>query len=268
MPETVSNNFIDTAIVNNPTRRNRNIGTAKQGFGQNNKLTIPEPCGVLKSFYERLVDYQKIKSVINGHEFLFVIERTRKDSKHSCSVADIETIIEQIPREDYGGLKLIVLRQPKRKEEVLSPVWGRLIYSYEFEGAYFPAIILEAVDFTRKFKWKNNLSVDDQKEIERLIEDGHKIENDGRHFIAEFEINSVRNTQLYRTLPHEFGHYVQYLDVVERPATENEDLEAWDARQDKYFEIPKAEKEKFAHKYADNLKTELTRKKIIPFEQK
>ena len=256
------------ATVKNPTRRNRNIGTAKQGFGQNNKLTIPQPCGVLKSFYERLVDYQKIKSVINGHEFLFIIEQTRTDSEHSCSVADIETIIEQIPNEDYGELKLIVLRQPKRKEEILSPTWGRLIYSYEFENDYFPAIIIDAVDFKRKFKWKNNLAIDDQKEIQRLIEDGHKIENDGRHFVAEYELKNVRNTQLYRTLLHEFGHYVQYLEFVERPATEDEEYEVWEARQDKYFEIPKAEKEKFAHKYADNLRTELTNKKIIPFEQK
>lgn len=254
--------------MNNPTRRNRNIGTAKQGFGQNNKLTIPEPCGVLKSFYERLTDYQKIKSVINGHEFLFVVEQTRTDCKHSCSVADIETIIEQIPKEDYGELKLIVLRQPKRKEEVLSPTWGRLIYSYEFEKDYFPAIILDAIDLTRKFKWKNNLSIDDQKEFKRLIEDGHKIKNNGRHYVADYELEYVRNTQLYRTLPHEFGHYVQYLEFVERPSTEDEDYEVWEARQDKYFEIPKEEKEKFAHKYADNLKTELKKKKIIPFEQK
>lgn len=115
--------------MNNPLRRNRNIGTVKQGFGQDNKLTIPKPYGVLKSFYERLTDYQKIKLVINGHEFIFVVEQTRTDSQHSCSVADLETIIEQIPKEDYGELKLIVLRQPKRKEEVISPTWGRLIYS-------------------------------------------------------------------------------------------------------------------------------------------
>jgi hypothetical protein len=254
--------------VKNPTRRNRNIGTAKQGFGQNNKLTIPQPCGVLKSFYERLVNYQKINSIINGHDFLFIIETTRSNSKHSCSVADIETIIEQIPKEDYGELKLIVLRQPKRKEETLSPTWGRLIYSYEFDNDFFPAIILDAVDLTRKFKWSNKLSIDDQKEIDRLIDDGHKIENDGRHYVANYELEFIRNTQLYRTLPHEFGHYVQYLECVERPKTEDEDFEIWEARHDKYFEIPKAEKEKFAHKYADNLKMELTKRKIIPFKPK
>ena len=254
-----------TEAMNNPTRRNRNIGTAKQGLGQNNKLTIPQPCGVLKNFYERLGGYQKIKSVINEHEFLFVIEKTRTDSKHACSIDDIETIIEQIPKEDYGELKFIVLRQPKRKEETLSPTWGRLIYSYEFENEIFPAIIIDAVDLTRKFKWTNKLSIDDQKEIDRLIEDGHKIENDGRHFVAGYELEFIRNTQLYRTLPHEFGHYVQYLEFVERPATENEDYEIWETRLNKYFEMPQIEKENFAHKYADNLKTELTQKRAIVF---
>jgi hypothetical protein len=254
--------------VKNPTRRNRNIGTSKQGYGQNNKLTIPESCGILKSFYERLVDYKKIKRTINGHDFLFIIELTRKNSKHSCTVNDIETIIEQIPQENYGELKFIVLRQPKRKEETLSPTWGRLIYSYEFENQYYPAIILDAVDYTKQFKWPNKLSIENQKEIERLKEDGHLITNDGRNFTAEYKIENVRNTQLYRTLPHEFGHYVQYLELVEKPKVENEEIEIWESRNNEYFKIPKVEKEKYAHKYAENLKEKLTKKKIIPFEQK
>ena len=198
--------------MKNPTRRNRNIGTSKQGYGQNNKLTIPEPFDVLKDFYERLVDYKKFKRVIKGHEFIFIVESTRETSKHSCSIDDIETMIEQIPKEDYGELKFIVLRQPKRKEETLSPTWGRLIYSYEFEDEYFPAIILDTVDFENKFKRTNKLSIDSQKEIKRLEEDGHKIINDGRHYVAEYTIENVRNTQLYRTLPHEFGHYIKSSD--------------------------------------------------------
>ncbi len=254
--------------MKNPIRRNRNIGTSKQGHGQNNKLTIPEPCGILKSFYERLVDYEKIKKIINGHEFLFIIEKTRDNSLHSCSVKDIETIIEQIPKKDYGDLKLIIFRQPKRKEETLSPTWGRLIYSYEFENNYFPAIILDSFDLTRKFKWTTKLSIDSQKELERLLEDGHEIVNDGRNFVAEYKLENVRNTQLYRTLLHEFGHYVQYLEFVVRPGNEDEDYELWEKRNDKYFEIPKEEKEKFTHKYSDNLKVELTKKKIIPFLKK
>ena len=59
--------------MRNPTRRNRNIGTENQGFSQNNKLTISSPYGNLKSFYERLENYEKELRVINNHEFLFIV---------------------------------------------------------------------------------------------------------------------------------------------------------------------------------------------------
>lgn len=254
--------------MRNPVRRNRNIGTARQGHGQNNKLTIPQPCGVLSSFYERLTQYEKIERVINGHSFLFIIEQTRATSKHACSVDDISTIIEHIPVEDYGELKWIVLRQAKRKEETLSPTWGRLVYSYAFEKEYFPAIILDAVDFTKKFKWPHKLSVDAQQELDRLKNDGHEIASDGRNHIAAYKIENVRNTQLYRTLLHEFGHYVQYLEWVVRPATEEEDFAIWEQRNDHYFNIPSPEKERFAHHYADNFKAQLMKQNIIPFDRK
>jgi hypothetical protein len=51
--------------MHNPTRRNRNIGTKKQGHGQNNKLTISSPYGDLKSFYEKLTDYRKAKRLFS-----------------------------------------------------------------------------------------------------------------------------------------------------------------------------------------------------------
>ncbi|MEO6851982.1 MAG: hypothetical protein ABI203_10490, partial [Mucilaginibacter sp.] len=149
----------------NPLRRNKNIGTPKQGHGRSNKLTIPYPCVISKSFYERLDRYEKIEKEINGHTFTFVVEETRESSKHACSVMDIEQIIKNIPSTDYGSLKLIVLRQPKRKEEIISPVWGRLIYSYEFENNYYPAIIIEAMDYNKKISWDKSLSADNQKEF-------------------------------------------------------------------------------------------------------
>jgi hypothetical protein len=77
-----------------PTRRNRNIGTPKQGYGRNNKLTIPSPCLVSKDFYERLGPYKKIEKSINGHLFVFIIEETRKFCEHACSIMDIERILK------------------------------------------------------------------------------------------------------------------------------------------------------------------------------
>ena len=72
----------------------------------------------MKSFYERLNNYEKEKRIINEHEFLFVTEQTRKNSEHACTVDDIEKIIRSIPSNDYGELKLVILRQPKGKKKL------------------------------------------------------------------------------------------------------------------------------------------------------
>jgi len=284
--------------MRNPTRRNKNFGTAKQGHGQDNSLVIPYPAVEMKSFYERLKNYKVIVRVINGHEFKFIIESTRENSFHACTIDDIEIIISHIPKVDYGELKLIILRQPTRKEELLNPVWGRLIYSYEFEGDFHPAVILDSIDLERKFKWSKSLGVDCQQELERLKQDGHVILASRRHHEAKYEINNIRATQLYRTLIHEFGHYVHYQNIVLRPLKQlksrlegvavkvgdddtsktNILFDKWDELNDEYsrkvtqneeayYALPSSEKEAFAHSYAETLKNKLTRENIIPFDR-
>lgn len=250
----------------NPVRRNRNIGTSKQGHGQSNKLTIASSCVTSKSFYECLDNYEKTEININGHDFIFVVEQTRPNCQHACSISDLVQVIENIPEADYGELQLIILRQPKRKEELVSPVWGRFIYSFEFENAHAPAIIIEAIDYSKKLKWSKKLPVESQRELERLKADGHKFISGDRHFVAELKPENVRHTQLYRTLLHEFGHYVQYLEVVERPAIRDEAFEIWEQRNEMYFKISRSHKEAFAHRYADNLRKQLSELNIFPID--
>lgn len=250
----------------NPSRRNRNIGTAKQGFSQNNKLTISTPYGSYQSFYEKLTTYKKESRIINNHEFVFVVEDTRLNSVHACSINDIVKIISNIPVEDYGELKFIVLRQPKRKEQIISSVWGRLVYLYEFEKEDFPAIILESIDKDSQLIWSKKLSVDERKEFERLKNDGHIFEESNKYFTSKIEPEFARNTQLYRTLLHEFGHYVHYLEQVEKPGHEDEGFDEWEKRNDIHVNLPKEEKEKFANNYADKIKSELIKKGVIPFK--
>jgi len=253
--------------MRNPIRRNRNIGTSKQGYGKNNKFTIPSPCLVSLTFVERLDHYQKVEKVINGHAFTFIIERTRLSTQHACSIQDVENMIKHVPITDYGSLKYIVFRQPKRKEEIISPVWGRLIYSYEFENDYSPAIILEVMDCNKRFFWEKNLSVQAQAELERLKADGHQFIVDKRGYTSKLDINTVRNTQLYRTLLHEFGHYAHYLEVVERPGKEDEEYEEWEKRDNFYSKIPVDVKERYAHRYADTLLEKLKAQNLVPFEK-
>ncbi len=285
--------------MRNPTRRNRNIGTAKQGHGQNNQLAIPWPAVTSKTFYERLDRYQVIQREIKGQQFTFVVENTRKQSFHACTIDDICKVLTEIPIADFGELELIVLRQPKRKEETLNPVWGRLIYSYEFENDYYqPTIILEAFDLTKKFKWGKKLSLAAQQELERLKKDGHPIKLNKRYYEAEYHLAHVRATQLYRTLLHEFGHHVHYQRVIIEPLKslkqqidrlstqiDEENLleshptylrwskldEEYEDKKDKlrtqYFAISSQEKEVFAHTYADNLKRKMEEKGLLPFDR-
>lgn len=248
--------------MRNPSRRNKNIGTAKQGHGQNNRMVIPSSWHDAKVFYERLEDYTIVTRNIQGHTFRFAVEATRASCIHSCTIEDLWNVLSFIPATDFGDLSLMVLRQPKRKEELLNPVWGRLIYSFEFEGMHEPAIILEAIDLEGEMKRPKRQSLEEQREFKRLQEDGHKFLEDKRFFTAKLHPDSARQTQLFRTLPHEFGHYVHYCQVVE---TEGEEGLDWNQRWEKYYAVPSEEKERFAHQYADKFNQQLRKKGLLPF---
>jgi len=221
--------------VRNPTRRNRNIGTAKQGHGQNNALTLPRSGD--KAYYEELMDPVAEKRTVNGHEFLFVTEKTKRSYRHACSVEEVCAVIMRIPDGDYCNMRFIVLRQPKRKEEILSAVWGRFVPKYAFGKETAPAIIIEAVNCNKALKWPKKLSVEDKRELNRLAADGHAITDDGRHFVIQSDPDSVRRTQLFRTIPHEFGHYVHFC---------MHSRAQWNS-------LPRVEKERFADAYAERV---------------
>ena len=250
--------------MRNPTRRNRNIGTPKQGYGQNNRFKIPIIHDL--AFYERLGKYRQEFRYIQEQEFRFVIEETSKNYQHACTVNDVQRILQHINLTNLEHVGLIVFRQPKRKEQVLSAVWGRCIYSFEFEGKYYPAIVIEATDCSKKLKWTKRLKPDGQEELQRLREDGHEIITDKRHHIFNLTLENVRNTQLYRTLLHDMGHHAHYYEKVEAASHEEEDLTLWQKRWEEYCKISSMEKEKYAHQYADRLKKQLIDKGIIPFD--
>lgn len=253
--------------MKNPIRRNRNIGTSKQGHGQNNELVIPWVASTMKSFHERLGNYTKEFRTVNGNLFEFIVEETRTDSKHACTIEDIAEILRHINPQDYGRLNLIILRQPKRKEEILSSVWGRLIYSYKFENEFRPAIILESIPTNKKLKWSKSMSPEQMKELERLKNDGHEIVTDKRNHVINCSIDSVRNTQLYRTLPHEIGHYKHFLELIGEieDSPDEETYEDYELKEEKYHNLETPIKEKYAHKFADEFKAMLEESKTIPF---
>lgn len=247
-----------------PGRRNRILVYDYLGYSQENRFTIPSHHKQSKSFPEHLSKYKKHHYRINGHEFCFIVEECRNDCFHACTVSDVVKMLKHIPRTDYGDLKYIIFRQPKRKEQILSPVWGRFIYAYEFENHVAPAIIIEAINTTQKLRWSKRMKVEDQKEFFRLLEDGHEFIEDKRYFTANYDLEKSRNTQLYRTFLHELGHYTHYRVEVELISKNEVELKKLD---NVFQSLSRNEKEKFANRYADALYDELKQKGIIPFRK-
>ena len=249
----------------NPTRRNRNIGTKSAGYGQDNKLVIPWAWADNRIFYERLVDPVVVEIQVGSISKHVIIEPTIKGFIHACTVDDIQRLLELIPAEHINDITAFVLRQPKRKEQILSSVWGRLIYSSDLCGFSGPTVYLEAQNFEQPLKWSKSLTPEGAKELERLREDGHVVVTDKRQHIINCTLDTIRNTQLYRTLPHEIGHYVDYLTKVEEPSKDNFDL--WSVLNEKYHSRPSQERESFAHRYADEFRKQQIARGTIPFER-
>jgi hypothetical protein len=111
-----------------------------------------------------------------------------------------------------------------------------------------------------------------QAEFERLGRDGHVIARTGRRFVIQCSVNSVRNTQLYRTVLHEIGHWLDWLQKVQRPVAPpevGEDDYGWRTDlQDAYDRRPSQEREAFANQYADRMWTRLSTSGVIPFARK
>ena len=229
--------------------KKQNIGTSKQGYGKDNKLVIPDRWSDLSIYWERLNNPVTVPITVNDHDINILVEPTIYGCFHACTVEDIEFLLQQIPVKHLQEVQLIVLRQPKKKEQILCPVWGRMAYWANIGKFSGPAIYLEAQPQDVKLTWSKKLSVQQNIELERLRQDGHKISEDKRSFCISTCLQSVRNTQLYRTLPHEVGHHVDYLVHVTEASAQNRQEE--DLLLEKYWSKPKHDKEVFAHRYAD-----------------
>jgi hypothetical protein len=252
-----------------PTRRNRNIGTRKRGYGGNNRFQIPSLCHAERLWWEMIGDFQLKKCNVEGIEIVFIIETTHAGCIHACSVADICRVFSLIPKEDWTGIGAVILRQPTHKQRAMQPVWGRLAYKANigkhgkpdiYSGA---AILLEACNPATTIHWAKALSPESTKELERLKEDGHEIEDRKKYFSIVPSLSAIRATQLYRTIPHEIGHWVDWQQKVLRPA--NLTFEKCEVLEDLYFSRPREEREAFAHRYAIQVRKRLCDEGAFPF---
>jgi hypothetical protein len=260
----------------NPTRRNRNIGTAKSGYGQNNKMTIPAIAHGHHVFWERIDNATEVSRIVSDRSLKFFIQPTRSDCIHACTVDDIARLMSHVPLIDWEGLDAVVLRQPRRKEQTLASVWGRLAYAADLvneRGSVLycgPAIVIEAMNPSEPLKLGKSLSPDDAAELERLRLDGHKLHSGNRNHTLDPTPESCRATQLYRTVLHELGHWVDFLEKVERRFTRdggNLENDAYAGLLNQYHGRPHVEKEHFAHHYAERLRKHLIAIGAIPFDR-
>lgn len=255
----------------NAVRRNRNIGTSAQGHGQNNRHIIPSICNVGRVWGEQLNPYTLVEREVRGQQLRFFIERNNSSCSHHCSVDDVCNILNALPVTDWVAIKCYIFRQSTQTQRKLKPAWGRIFYYAELGMAggktiyTGPIVILEAQITNLKLKWKKSLTIDDMNELDRLRQDGHEVETTSRYHIISSNSDSIRAIQLYRTLLHEIGHWVNFTQKVEEPnvrpnANFGELL-------DDYFRRSSSEREAFAHHYADEVMAKLLADKIIPFSK-
>jgi hypothetical protein len=199
----------------------------------------------------------------------FIVEDPRGDCLHPCTIDDVVAMLELVPASDWVGIGTVVFRQPTRKQALLDPAWGRLRYDGLVSTARKqivatgPMILLDAIKANHVVDWSTSLAIDDQVELDRLRTDGHVVERVGSRYLVHVSRESARRTQLFRTLLHEIGHWFDWLEKVEAPATRGE---AFEALAEQYFARPKAEREAFAHRYADSMNGRLANAGAIPFE--
>lgn len=255
----------------NPTRRNKNIGTKKSGYSQNNQLNIPQRRNDYREFWDDLVSPVIIPLTINEHDIKIYIEPVRGGYIHACTPQDIEAILKLIPTEHLENIEVFVLRQPKVKDERISSVWGRFSYCSALDDSYSNGVYIESTKINMELKWDKKLSVFSMKEFNLLKRDGHKIETTKRHHIIKTTPATIRNTQLFRTLPHEIGHSVDYDKNCNTPY-----FEAYD----KYDNFDEAEyienvfsskttldKEEAANRYAREFYDKYFKLGELPFKQ-
>ena len=244
-----------------PTRRNRNLGTSKSGHGLANRLVIPDSWNDPRVYWEKLRSPVTIE--LNG--FTIFVEPCSPGFVHAVTVDDVLRVVGLIPRRDIAQVRIVALRQPTRKQRILACVWGRLAYFAEFGPIRGPAVIIEAQPRDGSFDWSSSLTPDAAYELECLRADGHQVIRERRHWKIQSTLAAVRNTQLFRTLPHELGHYVQYDRNVRIPA--QGDIDAETRLQDIYFAKPGREKEAFAHRYAREFYEKMAKQGKLPFDR-
>lgn len=250
-----------------PTKRNKNIGTKKSGRSQNNELVVPGRSHDRLAYWEHLIDPVECPLEIKGHQITLLVEPTKKGYVHACTPNDIVRVLELIEKEHLEAIELVIFRQPTKKQEILQPVWGRFISDADINNKYSGAIVvIEAAVIGLILRWTNRLDSYGRKELLSLERDGHQIRQVKRGYDVISTPQSVRNTQLFRTLPHEIGHAVDHLKNCLNPSREASTNAESAYIRSLYHSKPSLDKEEYAHRYAREFYEYFSAQGLLPFK--
>ncbi|PIQ28515.1 hypothetical protein COW36_12940 [bacterium (Candidatus Blackallbacteria) CG17_big_fil_post_rev_8_21_14_2_50_48_46] len=228
-------------------------------------MVIPERW--LQRYWEKLSDPVLVPLNIKGYTLNLFVEPTHTGFKHVCTPQDLVKVLALIEPFHLEQIENLVFRQPSKNEHSLCPVWGRFIYFASLGRYAGPGIYLEATKLNGRLKWSKNVSPYGQKEIEALASEGHIIYQNKRGYEIQTTPESVRNTQLFRTLPHEFGHAVDYLVHAIEPAQKAVNELESEFIYEQFLSKPKQDKEEFANRYAKAFYEEYLKRGLFPFKQ-
>lgn len=227
-------------------------------------MNIPASRRDDRRFYEKVDNAVAVERTIGDCDITFLVQPVIAGFLHACTIDDICHLLSHMPVGDLTGIDLFLLRQPTRKQQCLRPAWGRWVY-YADTGKYQGgAIFLDAQQPGNSYRWSRSLTPEDAAEFERLRTDGHSIDEGRRDFTVTQTPESIRATQLYRTILHELGHHVDFQSKITDLA---KDEEKYERRRDAYFTRPSEEREAFAHRHAAAQVTRLRNEGIIPFDR-
>ena len=99
-------------------------------------------------------------------------------------------------------------------------------------------------------KWGKKLTPFYEKELRALEADGHEIERVKRGYDVKTTPISVRNTHLFRTLSHEIGHAVDYLEYSISPSIDAATEAESEYIKNTFKSKPTIDKEEYANRYA------------------
>ncbi len=121
------------------------------------------------------------------------------------------------------------------------------------------AVVIEAQPLDYHYRLDVSIGPNFARELDALRRDGHNTETTKRHIHITSPPEAIRHTQLFRTVPHEIGHNVDYLTKVDKAEGE------YEALRELYFARPQGEREAFADRYAATIMAPHRENETVPF---